>query len=94
MPPGLNWDLWLGPARAAALSSGLRAGRAGATGGPSAAAALRDMGIHNLDPAFYALELDAPKTVEATASRRRRRGRPRRWLVTYRFGARGDDRGP
>ena len=28
-----------------------------------------DMAIHNLDPAFYALDLDAPVSVEARTSR-------------------------
>ena len=28
-----------------------------------------DMGIHHIDPAFHALSLDPPETVEATANR-------------------------
>jgi predicted dehydrogenase len=92
-PAGLNWDLWLGP-------------RASRPYHPAYApvkwrgfwdfgnGAMPDMGIHHVDPAFYALSLDAPQTVEATSaggvdSVRCSRG----LLVTWRFAATGK-RGP
>ena len=66
VPPGLNWDLWLGPrefrpyhpAYAPFSWRGYWAFGGGA---------LPDLAIHHLDPAFNALELDTPQTVEATA---------------------------
>ena len=74
VPPGLNWDLWLGPAEArpyhpAYAPFNWRGWWAFGGGG------LPDVAVHHLDPAFYALELDAPETVEATAPVRGRRGR-------------------
>jgi predicted dehydrogenase len=66
-PSGLNWDLWLGPrerrpwhpAYAPVTWRGFWAFGGGT---------LPDMAIHHLDPAFNALRLDAPETVEASAA--------------------------
>jgi predicted dehydrogenase len=65
VPAGLDWDLWLGtraprpwhPAYAPVTWRGFWDFGGGA---------LPDMAIHHLDPAFNALSLDAPDTVEAT----------------------------
>ena len=67
MPRGLNWDLWLGPRtphpyHPAYAPCTWRAFWAFGGG------ALPDMAIHNLDPAFNALGLDTPETVEATTT--------------------------
>jgi predicted dehydrogenase len=90
VPPGLNWDLWLGPREwrpyhPAYAPFGWRGYWAFGGG------ALPDLAIHHLDPAFNALELDTPQTVEATASG----GVDAEvvsfgMLVTWRFGARGN----
>jgi predicted dehydrogenase len=66
VPAGLNWDLWLGPREwrpyhPAYAPFGWRGYWAFGGG------ALPDLAIHHLDPAFNALALDAPQTVEATA---------------------------
>jgi predicted dehydrogenase len=89
VPPGLNWDLWLGPREwrpyhPAYAPFGWRGYWAFGGG------ALPDLAIHHLDPAFNALELHTPETVEATASG----GVDAEvvafgMLVTWRFGARG-----
>jgi predicted dehydrogenase len=89
VPAGLNWDLWLGPRERrpyhpAYAPFGWRGYWAFGGG------ALPDLAIHHLDPAFNALELDAPQTVEATAAG----GVDAEvvsfgMLVTWRFGARG-----
>jgi predicted dehydrogenase len=67
IPAGMNWDVWLGPAadrpynRAYApfVWRGFWDFGTGAIG---------DMGIHNLDTAFWALELTAPDSVEVKAA--------------------------
>jgi predicted dehydrogenase len=89
VPAGLNWDLWLGPREwrpyhPAYAPFGWRGYWAFGGG------ALPDLAIHHLDPAFNALHLDTPQTVEATASG----GVDAEvvafgMLVTWRFPARG-----
>ncbi len=48
------------------------------------------MAVHNLDPAFDALELDTPQTVEASAPYLDDEVCSTGLLVTYRFAARGN----
>jgi predicted dehydrogenase len=91
--PELNWDLWLGPAEwrpyhPAYAPFSWRGYWAFGGGG------LPDLAVHHVDPAFNALALEDPETVEASAP-----GRvddevcSTGVFATYRFGARGD-RGP
>ena len=92
LPRGLNWDLWLGPraprpyhpAYAPCTWRGFWAFGGGT---------LPDMAVHNLDPAFSALDLDTPETVEATATEVDPELCSRGMLVSWRFAARGN-RGP
>jgi predicted dehydrogenase len=63
VPEGLDWEVWLGPAEArpyhpAYVPFKWRGWWDFGTG------AIGDMGIHNLDTAFWALELTAPTSVE------------------------------
>jgi len=63
VPEGLDWDVWLGPApkrpfHPAYVPFKWRGWWDFGTG------AIGDMGIHNLDTAFWALELTAPVSVE------------------------------
>jgi predicted dehydrogenase len=88
VPRGLDWDLWLGPREPrpyhpAYAPFGWRGFWAFGGGG------LADMGVHNLDPAFFALDLDTPQTVEATAPGVDEEVCPTGVLATYRFGPRG-----
>lgn len=67
VPDSLDWDLWLGPARYRPYHPDYhpttwRAWLDFGTG------AMGDMGCHILDPAFYALDLVAPTTVQATST--------------------------
>ncbi len=67
VPPSLDWNLWLGcapvrpyhPAHHPAKWRGFFDFGNGAVG---------DMAVHNLDPAFYTLDLDAPAAAEAQTS--------------------------
>src|SRR5829696_8981959 len=67
IPKTLNWDLWLGVAPVRPFKKGLyhpwnwRAWQDFSTG------QLGDFGCHILDPVFMALELTAPKSIEAEA---------------------------
>src|SRR5213596_451889 len=67
VPPELNWDLWLGPAawqdyREGYVPFNWRGYWDFGTG------ALGDMGCHLIDPAFWALELGQPESIEAQSS--------------------------
>jgi hypothetical protein len=48
-----------------------------------------DRGAHTLDPVFWALDLGAPETVEATSCGQTKEKHALAAMVTYRFGARG-----
>lgn len=93
VPDQLNWDLWLGPAQYRPYHpdyhpSKWRGWLDFGTG------ALGDMGCHILDPAFWALDLGAPETVEASTTHWREEVSsqtfPRASIVRYQFPARGE----
>ena len=52
--------------------------------------ALGDMAIHNMDPAFYALDLAAPTAVEPQTSPLKKESYPAWQMLTYEFAAKGD----
>jgi predicted dehydrogenase len=52
--------------------------------------ALGDMAIHNLDPAFYALDLDAPVAAESQSSPLKKESYPAWQIITLEFAAKGD----
>jgi predicted dehydrogenase len=92
IPDTLNWDLWLGPVQYRAYHPDYhpmkwRAWLDFGTG------ALGDMGCHILDPAFWALDLGAPQTIEATSTHWEENVStqtfPRASIVRYQFPARG-----
>jgi predicted dehydrogenase len=88
VPPTLDWDLWLGPAPERPYHSAYhpfkwRGWWDFGTG------ALGDMGIHNMDPIFWALDLGAPESVEADGPPPHAETGPTWMTVTYRFPARG-----
>ncbi len=92
VPEHLDWDLWLGPARWRDFHEGLapfnwRAYWDFGTG------ALGDMGCHNMDLAFFALDLRDPVAVEARSSGVNPDTAPKWSVVTLEFPAR-DGRKP
>jgi len=89
VPQGLNWDLWLGPSEWRAYHPeyapfNWRGWWAFGGGG------LADVAPHHLDPAFHALVLDDPETVEATGPGVDAEVCTTGVLATWRFGPRGD----
>lgn len=92
VPATLNWDLWLGPVAHRPYHPDYhplkwRAWLDFGTG------PLGDMGCHIIDPAFWALDLGAPTTVEATTTHWEKdvssQTFPRASIVRYKFPARG-----
>jgi predicted dehydrogenase len=87
-PTGLDWDLWLGPARKRPYSDGVhpfkwRAFWDYGTG------TLGDFGCHYMDLAHWALDLRAPTAVEATGTPYDPVSTPGWCLATYEYPARG-----
>ena len=89
VPPSLDWNLWLGdaPERPYHPVYCPRTWRGWFDFGTGA---LGDMAIHNMDPAFSALDLDAPVATEARTSPLRKESYPAWTIITYEFAAKGD----
>jgi len=88
VPDSLDWDLWIGPAPYRPYHSCYHPAvwRAWWDFG---CGMMGDRGAHTLDPVFYALELGAPETVEATSLAGGGETHPVAAVITYRFPARG-----
>jgi len=93
VPESLDWDLWLGPVPYRPYHPDYhplkwRAWIDFGTG------PLGDMGCHILDPAFWALDLGSPKSIEATSTHWQKdvssETYPRASIVRYEFPARGN----
>ena len=88
VPPELDWELWLGgaPERPYHPVYHPRAWRGWFDFGTGA---LGDMAVHNIDPAFYALDLDAPVATEAQTSPLKTESYPAWQIITFEFAAKG-----
>jgi hypothetical protein len=93
VPKDLDWDLWLGPAPYRPYHPEYhplkwRAWIDFGTG------ALGDMGCHIIDPSFWALDLGAPQSIEATSTHWEEAVSsetfPRASIVRFKFPARGN----
>ncbi len=89
IPENLDWDLWLGPAKwrpyhSAYVPFKWRGWWDFGCG------ALGDMAVHNADPAFFALDLDAPTAVEAQTSGLNGDTLPKWNIIHYYFAAKGN----
>jgi predicted dehydrogenase len=91
-PESLNWNLWLGP-RAERPYSGAYAPCSWRYFWDFGNGSMPDMGIHHLDPAFNALGLDEPLTVQASTSHVDPEAIVGTNFVIYRYGAQ-ENRGP
>ena len=92
VPESLDWDLWLGPVRYRPYHPEYhpmkwRAWIDFGTG------ALGDMGCHIIDPVFWALDLGAPETIDATSTHWQEdvssETFPRASIVRFKFPVRG-----
>jgi predicted dehydrogenase len=88
VPPTLDWDLWLGPAPYRPYSPKYLPGewrrwRDFGTG------TLGDMGCHIIDPAWWALDLDYPTSIEAQAGPSNDETYPQKTVIKWQFAARG-----
>ncbi len=88
VPEGLDWDLWLGPRPKRPYHRAYHPGRWRAWW-DFGNSTLGDMACHNMDPAFWALELGHPETVEASSTRFSDEVAPLAAMYTYKFAARG-----
>src|SRR3954468_5313232 len=87
-PAGLNWDLWLGP-RADRPYNGKLTPFVWRWVWDFGNGTLPDVAPHHFDPAFNALGLDAPDTVEGRTSYLDPQVSTGSNYVTYRFAAKG-----
>jgi predicted dehydrogenase len=91
VPAGLDWDLWLGPAPARPFNSVYVPGPKWYRWWDFGNGTMSDLGSHRNDLAFYALDLRAPLTVEATADGPAHPElAPATMKVHYEYAARGD----
>jgi predicted dehydrogenase len=87
-PAGLNWDLWLGP-RAERPYSGKLTPFVWRWVWDFGNGTTPDVAPHHFDPAFNALELDTPETIEGRTSYFDPQVIPGSDYVTFRFAAKG-----
>lgn len=89
VPDSLDWNLFLGcaPPRPYHPEYHPRKWRAWFDFGTGA---MGDMAIHNMDPAFFALDLDAPVAAEAQTAPPQPETFPAWEIITYEFPARGN----
>ncbi|MCF7973955.1 MAG: Gfo/Idh/MocA family oxidoreductase [Phycisphaerae bacterium] len=88
IPAGLNWDLWLGPAARRPYHPTYAPYR-WRQWWDFGTGTLGDMACHNMDPAFWALDLGHPTSVEARCAGLNSDTVPYAATVYYQFPARG-----
>jgi predicted dehydrogenase len=88
LPAGLDWDLWIGPAPFRPYHPAYHP-LVWRCWWDFGVGMMGDRGAHTLDAAVWALELDAPETIEATSCGLNAETHPLTAIVTYRFPARG-----
>jgi len=88
-PPHLNWDLWVGPAPERPFNEVYLPGPKWYRWWDFGSGTMSDLGSHWNDFAFWALDLDAPKTIEAHGPPAHPEIAPASMSATYEYAARG-----
>ena len=88
VPDTLDWDLWLGPAPYRPYHSTYLPGQ-WRRWWDFGTGTLGDMGCHIIDPAWWALDLDAPTSIEADPAPFNNETYPTKTIITWEFPARG-----
>ena len=89
-PPTLDWDLWLGPAPERPFNEVYFPGPKWYRWWDFGSGTMSDLGSHWNDLAFWALKLDAPRTIEAGGPPAHSEIAPASMTATYEYGQRGD----
>ncbi len=90
VPAGFDWQLWLGPAPERPFHAGTYHPVEWRRFWDFGEGNLGDMGCHYIDLAFWALDLDAPETIEADGPPVDAETGPKGLRVRWSFGPRGD----
>jgi predicted dehydrogenase len=89
IPEGLNWDLWLGPAPERPFHSVYFPGPKWYRWWDFGNGTMSDLGSHWIDLPFWALELQAPLSVEASGHPPHPEIAPASMTAAYEYGVRG-----
>ena len=89
IPPGLDWDLWLGPAPERPFHSVYFPGPKWYRWWDFGNGTMSDLGSHWIDLPFWALDLKAPLVIEAQGPPPHPEIAPASMQVTYQYGPRG-----
>jgi predicted dehydrogenase len=90
VPAGLDWELWLGPAPARPFNNVYWPGPKWYRWWDFGNGTMSDLGSHMNDLPFWALQLRAPRTVEAFGPPPHAEIAPASMHVTYEYGPRGE----
>ena len=90
VPPQLDWDLWLGPAPQRPFHEVYFPGPKWYRWWDFGSGTMSDLGSHWNDLPFWALKLDAPRTIEAAGPEPHPEIAPASMSATYEYGPRGD----
>lgn len=93
LPPGLDWELWIGPAPMRPFNNVYFPGPKWYRWWDFGNGTMSDLGSHWIDLPFWALNLDHPLTIEAQGPPVNSEIAPASMQVAYTYGAR-DQRGP
>jgi predicted dehydrogenase len=89
-PATLDWDLWIGPAPYRPYNDVYFPGPKWYRWWDFGNGTMSDLGSHWIDLPFWALKLDAPKTIEAFGPEPHAEIAPATMKATYEYGARGE----
>lgn len=90
VPPFLDWDLWVGPAPMRPFNNIYFPGPKWYRWWDFGNGTMSDLGSHWNDLPFWALKLDAPKSIEASGPPAHPEIAPASMSATYEYAARGD----